>query len=111
MQKQTFSYYEWRDIKKEICLEMGIKNEEFGNYKGKSFRYGAVDLWSIYTLFFDRYSSHDGLSFFHNVDPEKVTSDRNYDNEQLEDIKPFFDAVIKVFNKFEIEKIYINYDH
>lgn len=105
MKSQTVEYFNWFDIKKEICKEMGIDEQYFRDYHklvGGEYK----DLWHIWLEYFESIPNNDTIVFndlgeMMEYKVEMVTEEGD------EWSIPFIEAVYKVWDKFEIE--YIKY--
>jgi hypothetical protein len=90
MEKHTVEFYDWFDIQREICKEMGIEEQYFRDYHklvGGEYK----DLWYIWLEYFQ----------------SDVTNDTIVHNDCDEWAIPFVEAVYRVWDKFEIE--YVRY--
>jgi hypothetical protein len=103
MNKQTVEYYDWFDIQKEICKEMGIEEQYFRDYHklvGGEYK----DLWHFWLEYFDSVPNNDTIVF--NDLGETMESKIDWVKIKGEDWGiPFIEAVYKVWDKFEIEHI------
>lgn len=105
MKSQTVEYFEWFEIQKEICKEMGIEEQYFRDYHnlvGGEYK----DLWHIWLEYFESIPNNDTIVFndlgeMMEYKVEMVTEEGD------EWSIPFIEAVYKVWDKFEIE--YIKY--
>ena len=107
MEKHTVEYYDWFDIEKEICKEMGIEEQYFRDYHklvGGEYK----DLWHEWMRYFES-NVYNGVitendSTYWEGAEHKIEWVKNDGKDWLE---PFVNAVYKVFDEFEIE--YIKY--
>ena len=105
MEKHTVEFYDWSDIQKEICKEMGIKEQYFRDYHkvvGGEYK----DLWHIWLEYFDSEVTNDTI--VRNDCDERMDVKIEWVTEESDEWAiPFVEAVYKVWDKFEIE--YIRY--
>ena len=62
MKAQTVEYFDWFDIEKEICKEMGIEEQYFRDYHklvGGEYK----DLWHFWLEYFDSVPNNDTIVF------------------------------------------------
>jgi hypothetical protein len=105
MNKQTIEYYDWFDIQKEICKEMGIEEQYFRDYHklvGGEYK----DLWHEWMNYFES-NVNNGVITENDAayweGPEhKIEWVKNDGKDWLE---PFINAVYKVFKDNGIENI------
>lgn len=105
MKSQTIEYFDWFDIEKEICKEMGIEEKYFRDYHklvGGEYK----DLWHIWLEYFESIPNNDSIVFndlgeMMEYKVEMVTEEGD------EWSIPFIEAVYRVWDEFEIE--YIKY--
>jgi hypothetical protein len=105
MEKHTVEFYDWFDIQKEICKEMGIEEQYFRDYHklvGGEYK----DLWHIWLEYFQSDVTNDTI--VHNDCDERMDYVIEYITEEGDEWAiPFVEAVYRVWDKFEIE--YVRY--
>lgn len=105
MEAQTIEYFDWFDIEKEICKEMGIEEQYFRDYHklvGGEYK----DLWHFWLEYFDSVPNNDTIVF--NDLGETMESKIDWVKIKGEGWGiPFIEAVYRVWDEFEIE--YIKY--
>ena len=105
MEKHTVEFYDWSDIQKEICKEMGTKEQYFRDYHkvvGGEYK----DLWHIWLEYFDSEVTNDTI--VRNDCDERMDVKIEWVTEEGDEWAiTFVEAVYKVWDKFEIE--YIRY--
>lgn len=105
MNKHTVEYYEWFDIQKEICKEMGIEEEYFRDYHkvvGGEYK----DCWHIWLEYFQPDITNDTI--VHNNCDERMEYKIEWITDEGDEWSiPFVEAVYRVWDKFGIE--YIKY--
>ena len=105
MEKHTVEFFDWFDIQKEICKEMGIEEQYFRDYHkvvGGEYK----DLWHIWLEYFESIPNNDTIVFndlgeMMEYKVEMVTEEGD------EWSIPFIESVYKVWDEFEIE--YVRY--
>lgn len=103
MKSKTITYFDWSDIKKEICKEMKIAEIYFRDYH-KKIGGDYKDLWHEWMEYF---SSEIRNGDIHQFDlgeciESKIEWIRQDEKEWLE---PFVKAVYKVCDKYNIKNI------
>lgn len=107
MNKQTLEYFDWFEIQKEICKEMGIEEQYFRDYHklvGGEYK----DLWHEWMRYFQHNVSNDVIvendSQYWEVESSKIEWVRR-------DGKEWLDSFVRaVYNVFDDNKIkYIHY--
>jgi hypothetical protein len=105
MNKQTLEYFEWTDIRLEICKEMGIDEKYFRYYHnliGGEYK----DLWHIWLDYFQSDVYNDTIVA--NDCDERIEVKIEWLTEADKQwALPFVEAVYKVWERFGIE--YIRY--
>lgn len=104
MESKTIQYYDWRDIQKQICIEMNIDEQYFRDYH-KVIGGEYKDLW------------HEWLRYFSDVENDTI---KNVIVDELieskiewvksdgkEWLEPFVIAVYKIWDDYNIQ--YVKY--
>lgn len=105
MELHTVEYFDWFDIQKEICKEMGIEEEHFRDYH-KVIGGDYKDLWHEWLEYFDSVPNNDTIVFNDlGEDLEHKLQWVGIKNDSW--LEPFVRAVYAVWDKYEIE--YIKY--
>jgi trans-2-enoyl-CoA reductase len=104
MEIRKVEYFDWSDIQKEICKEMGIEEQYFRDYHklvGGEYK----DLWHEWLEYFDSVPNNDTIVF--NDLGEDLEHKMMWVKEcnGKEWMEPFIYAVYRVWDKFEIEHI------
>ena len=103
MKELKLEFFDWFDIQKEICKEMGIEEQYFRDYHklvGGEYK----DLWHIWLEYFES-EVMNGHIVYNNCD-EMMESKIDWITEEGDEwAVPFVEAVYKVWDKFEIEHI------
>jgi hypothetical protein len=103
MEKHTVEYYDWSDIQKEICKEMGIEEEHFRDYHkvvGGEYK----DCWHIWLEYFQEDITNGTI--VHNDCDERMDIKLEWIKEEGDEwATPFVEAVYRVWDKFGIENI------
>jgi hypothetical protein len=105
MNKQTLEYFEWNDIRLEICKEMGIDVKYFRYYNnliGGEYK----DLWHIWLDYFQSDVYNDTI-VANDCDERIEVKIEWLIEEDKQWALPFVEAVYKVWERFGIE--YIRY--
>jgi hypothetical protein len=104
MESKVIEYFEWIDIKSEICKEMGIDNKYFRDYH-KLIGGEYKDLWHEWMNYFDQVTKD---TIVRNDLGECMGSKLEWIKEDNKEwLEPFVKAVYKVWDDNEIE--YIRY--
>lgn len=103
MKENIIAYYEWEDIRAEICKEMGIDEKYFRDYHklvGGEYK----DLWHVWIGYFDSEIINDTIvnSCIHDSLEVKLGY---LIEEEGEWVKEFVEAVYRVWDKYKIEHI------
>lgn len=103
MKANNLTYYNWDDIKLEICKEMDISENYFRDYH-KLIGGEYKDLWHAWLDLFDPEVSNEAINF---VDCEedmdlKIEGVKEAGKDWLE---PFIRAVYKVWETYRIENV------
>lgn len=102
MEAKKLTYFEWRDIQKEICSEMGIDVKYFRNYN-KLIGGGYKDLWHEWMEYFSEVQNDHiipcEMSEIIESKIEWVTEDKK------EWLVPFIEAIYRVWDKYEITHV------
>jgi len=105
MEKHTVEYFDWFDIQKEICKEMGIEEKHFRDYHklvGGEYK----DCWHIWLEYFDSNVINDTI--VRNDCDERMDIKIGWVTDEGDEWAiPFVEAVYRVWDKFGIE--YIKY--
>jgi len=105
MKGEIIELYDWLDIQKEICLEMGIEQQYFRDYH-KVIGGKYKDLWHEWLEYFDVEVRNDTI--VRNDLGESIESKLEWIKEDGKDwLEPFVEAVYKVWDKFNIQ--YVRY--
>ena len=105
MNKQTLEYFEWNDIRLEICKEMGIEEQYFRDYQ-KLVGGDYKDLWHIWMEYFESNVTNDTI--IPNECDESLDSKIDWITEDgYKWAIPFVEAVYRVWDRFGIE--YVRY--
>lgn len=105
MKKHTVEYFDWFDIEKEICEEMGIEEQYFRDYH-KLIGGEYKDLWHIWLEYFESIPNNDTIVF--NDLGEEMSSKIEWITIKGDDWAiPFVEVVYRVWDKFDIG--YIKY--
>lgn len=101
--KKNVEYFEWDDVKRMICEEMGIDEEYFRDYH-KLIGGDYKDLWHAWMEYFDDNVSNGSII---SVDiSEDLESKLEWiENEGDNWLEPFVRAVYSVFEKNSIENV------
>lgn len=103
MEKHTVEYFDWFDIQKEVCKEMGIEEQYFRDYHklvGGEYK----DLWHFWLEYFDSVPNNDTIVF--NDLGETMENKIEWVKIKGDDWGILFiEAVYKVWDRFEIEHI------
>ncbi len=105
MKNKEIKYFEWKDIKKQICIEMNINEEYFRNYH-KLIGGGYKDLWYEWINYFDQEVSNDTIKY-NDLDECIESKLECIKLDGKEWLESFIKAVYKVWEDNEIE--YIKY--
>lgn len=104
MEKNKIEYYNWKDIKLEICKKMGIDPIYFRDYNklvGGEYK----DLWHEWLIYFDDVKND---TIVRNDLGEAFEYKLEWVKENGKDwLEPFVKAVYEVWNEYEIE--YVKY--
>lgn len=103
MEKYTIEYHKWEDIEKEICKEMGIKEEYFRDYHKIV---GGVykNLWLEWLKYFEEETRRNLVtSTLLAGDVETVVQWVMEDEKPW--LEPFVRAVFKLWDEHNIEHI------
>lgn len=106
MESKKLEYFDWKDIQKEICKEMGIEEVHFRDYN-KHIGGLYKDLWHEWITTFDPELRNDSVT--------EVSILDNDIEDYIEDAKeqgrgwtePFIRSVYAVWEKYKIE--YVKY--
>jgi hypothetical protein len=105
MEKHTVEFFDWLDIQKEICKEMGIEEQYFRDYHklvGGEYK----DCWHIWLEYFQSNVTNDTI--VRNDCDERMDVKLEWIAEEGDEwAEPFVEAVYRVWDKFGIE--YIRY--
>jgi len=105
METKTITYFEWSDIQKAICVEMGIEPKYFRDYHeliGGKYK----DLWHAWLEYFDSEVKNGTIT--KNDLGEIIESKLEWVNEDDKPwLEPFVKAVYKVWDDNNIE--YVRY--
>jgi hypothetical protein len=105
MTEHKLEFFDWFDIQKEICKEMGIEEKYFRDYHklvGGEYK----DLWHIWLEYFQSDVTNDTI--VRNDCDERMDVKIEWVTEEGDEWAiPFVEAVYRVWDKFEIE--YIRY--
>ena len=105
MDKHTLEYYDWFDIQKEICKEMGIEEQYFRDYH-KLIGGEYKDLWHEWMKYFQSNVSNDTIvendSQYWESQSSKIGWVKNDGKEWLE---PFVRTIYKIFDDNKITHI------
>ncbi len=105
MEKHTVEFFDWVDIRKEICREMGIEEQYFRDYH-KLIGGEYKDLWHEWLKYFE--SEVINGPIVSNDLGESMESKLSWVKEGGKDwLEPFLHAVYKVWDDNEIE--YVRY--
>jgi 5'-deoxynucleotidase YfbR-like HD superfamily hydrolase len=103
---KTITLYDWTDVQAEICKEMGIEKKYFRNYHeltGGEYK----DLWHEWLEFFDQEVRNDTTNEVYLSDAiESMLEWISEENKPW--LKPFIEAVYRIWKKYEDEKECIN---
>lgn len=105
MKEHKLEFFDWFDIQKEICKEMGIEEQYFRDYHklvGGEYK----DLWHIWLEYFES-EVMNGHIVYNNCDEMMESKIDWITKEGDEWAVPFVEAVYKVWDEFGIE--YIRY--
>ncbi len=101
MESKTVKYFDWFDIRTEICKEMGIDEELFRDYHkivGGEYK----DLWHAWLKYFESDISNGDIR--QNDVGESMESKLDWVKSDGKDwLEPFVIAVYKVWDDNEIE--------
>ncbi len=104
MEDKIIKYFEWDDIKKEICFEMDIDEKYFRNYHeiiGGEYK----DLWHEWLYYFDTVYN-DVIT--HNDLGECIESKLEWVKQDNKDwLEPFVNAIYNIWDKYNIK--YVKY--
>jgi hypothetical protein len=105
MNKKNIYYYDWSDIKLEICKEMNIREEDFRDYH-KVVGGPYKDLWHEWLKYFDDEVKNDTIvrNDLGECIESKISWIR-FDNKDW--LEPFIRVVYKVWENYDIK--YIKY--
>lgn len=102
MESKTVTYFEWSDIQKAICNEMGIDEKDFRDYHrvvGGEYK----DLWHIWLHYFD--TVYNGMIARNDLG-ERMDSKLEWIKEDGKGwAEPFVRAVYKVWDENGIENV------
>ena len=105
MKKHNVEFFDWNEIQKEICEEMGIDEKYFRDYHkvvGGEYK----DLWHIWLEYFQSDVTNDTI--VRNDCDERIDIKIQWVTDEGDQWAiPFINAVYKVWDKFEIE--YVRY--
>lgn len=105
MESKTITFFDWSDIQKEICNEMGIEEKYFRDYHqliGGDYK----DLWHAWMEYFES-EVNNGAVVFNDVG-ESIESKIEWIKGDGKDwLEPFVLAVYKVWDDNNIE--YVQY--
>jgi len=105
MKITEIKYFEWADVQREICKEMGIEESDFRDYQNVTG--GAYkDLWHEWINLW-QHEIIDGMIVPVMVDGVLDEHLECYHELKQKWIKPFFDAVETVFDNYDIK--YVRY--
>ena len=103
MTEHKLEFFDWFDIQKEICKEMGIEEKYFRDYHklvGGEYK----DLWHIWLEYFQSDVTNDTIVC--NDLGERMDIKIEWITEEGDEwAVPFVEAVYKVWDKFEIENV------
>lgn len=105
MVEKTIKYFDWFDIQKEICKEMGIDENQFRDYHqviGGKYK----DLWHEWLEYFDSEVKNDTIT---NCElGERIECKLEWVKEDSKEwLEPFVNAIYKIWDDYGIE--YVKY--
>ena len=107
MKSKKINYFDWDDIKKEICKEMSIEEKYFRDYHkliGGTYK----DLQHKWLNHFDINVRNDTIKYIDVLEGDRLEVKLEWVKEQDKDwLDPFIRAVYTVWQKYKIE--YVKY--
>ena len=102
MEKHTIEFFDWFDIQKEICKEMGIEEQYFRDYHkvvGGEYK----DLWHEWLKYFQSDVINDTIVENNSIYWENLQSKLSWVKDDGKDwLEPFVRAVYNVFDDNKI---------
>lgn len=103
MKSKTIKFFDWFDIQKEICKEMGIEEENFRDYH-KVIGGEYKDLWHVWMEYFE--SDITNGHIVSNDLGESIESKLEWVKEDGKEwLEPFIKAAYKVWDDYGIENV------